>query len=442
MAGMRDGILGAILFGWSVLASAAASYPPEIIPANHKWEIVAGIDGVQHRFVFPDDYPRVSKYPPPVRAQILELAGRAERNIARIRDIGRSFFADARKHSYRMQPDSELGLREVVIAVRENTTDPLLRHAPIIQALPSYSRVHIITPKDLVAMVRDKVAENRELASKTTLHPVDVWVEKTNAGLTYRRPTRWVRDAFLPGRDDTGKPVVFLPPAYTSIRDLTRNDLDFFRHITGSAERQLRLPIFVRGGNLKIVEKGKRRILLIGEREFRYNEEIYLATTQFKPPEQLMIDVLKEISGAEEVVVLPNSDQLFHLDMVMAIPRPGVAAVIDPIDEKHMTPADRAVIRRVRDELTRIAIRRIDIPTTAERIAAYQSPVNGVAFRHATTREQTFLLPEYAEDTAETRGLNAKIRQRYRAAGVRVAPLEERFFPLHGNTHCVIVGIS
>lgn len=442
MAGLRRCLTGMILLGWALAIRAAPGYPPEIIPADHKWEIVAGIDGAQHRFVFPDDYPRLNKYPPQVRSPILEAANRAERNIARIREIGRAFYADARKHSYRMIPDSELSLREVVIAVRETSVDPLARHEPIIRVLPAYSRIHVITPKDLVATVRDKVGSVPGLAQKTTLHPVDVWVEKTNAGLEYRRPTRWVRDAFLPGRDDTGKPVVFLPPAYTSIRDLTRNDLDFFRNITGSAERQLRLPIFVRGGNLKIVEHDKRRILLIGEREFRYNEEIYLATTQFRPPEQLMIDVLKEISGASEVVVLPNSDRLFHLDMVVAMPRPGVATIIAPLDPHRVAREDRAVIRRIRDELARIGIRRIDIPTTAARIAAYQSPVNGVAFRDATNGQRMFLLPEFPEAPAGGQRITERIRQRYRDTGVQVLPLEERFHSLHGNTHCVIVGIS
>lgn len=442
MARLRSGLAGILLLGWTTLVLAGPAYPPEIIPTTHKWEIVAGIEGTQQRFVFPDDYAKLNKYPPQVRSPIIEAASRAERNIARIREIGRSFFADARKHTYRMLPDSELALREVVIAVRENSADPLTRHEPILRALPDYSHIHVITPKDLLATVRSKIGAIPQLEHKATLHPVDVWVEKTNAGFVYRRPTRWVRDAFLPGRDDTGRPVVFLPPAYTSIRDLTRNDLDFFRNITGSAERQLRLPVFVRGGNLKLVEHGRRRILLIGEREFRYNEEIYLATTQFRPPEQLMIDVLKEISGADEVVVLPNSDHLFHLDMVMALPRPGVAAVVAPTDPARVSDEDRTVIRRVREELTRIGVRRVDIPTTAARIGAFQSPVNGVAFRNATTRQRMFILPEFPEQAADPHKLNALIRQRYREAGVRPLPIEERFFSLHGNTHCVMVGIS
>lgn len=442
MAGLRPGLTGAILLFWAAAIRAAPGYPPTIIPADHKWEIVAAIGGEPHRFVFPGDYPRLNRYPPQVAGPILEAAGRAERNIARIREIGRSFFADARKHSYRMIPDSELTLREVVIAVRESGADPLARHEPIISALPAYSHIHVITPKDLIATVRNKVGSIPGLAPRATLHPVDVWIEKTSTGLEYHRPTRWVRDAFLPGKDDAGKPVVFLPPAYTSIRDLTRNDLEFFHDITGGADRELRLPVFVRGGNLKIIEHGKRRILLVGEREFRYNEEIYLATTQFRPPEQLMIDVLKEISGADEVVVLPNSDRLFHLDMVVTMPRPEVAAVIAPLDPEHVPPEDRAVIRRIREELARIGIRRVDIPTTAARIAAFQSPVNGVAFRHATSRQRMFLLPEFPEPTSRAPRTAALIRQRYRDAGVVPVPLEERFYPLHGNTHCVIVGVS
>lgn len=444
MAGLRQCLGGAMLLGLSACAMAAAAYLPDIIPPDHKWEIVAGIDSKRQRFVFPDDYPKLSRYPAPVRAQILEEANRAERNIERIRQIGRAFFADARKHSYRMIPDSELALKEVVIAVRETSPDPLVRHEPIIRALPAYARIHVITPKDLMAAVSEKVRQTPGLAGKATLHPVDVWVEKTSAGLMYRRPTRWVRDAFLPGQDDADKPVVFLPPAYTSIRDLSRNDLDFFRNITGGTDRQLRLPIFVRGGNLKIVEHGKRRILLLGEREFRYNEEIYLATTQFRPPDQLMIDVLKEISGAEEVVVLPNSDHLFHLDMVIAMPRPGAAAVIAPVDPELVDPRDREVILRIRQELDRLGIRRVDIPTTAARIANFQSPVNGVAFRHARSGQRMFLLPEFpptGRARADAR-LTAQIRERYRAAGVRVVPVEERFHTQHGNTHCVIVGIS
>lgn len=424
----------------------AATTVPDIIPAAHQWSVRHRVGNEIRTLTFPDAYAKITDYAPQDRAQILEVARRLERNIDYVRRVGRAFYANPGLGDFRIVPDKDLTLKEVVIAVREQVATPLARHEPILAALPTYTRIHIITPKDSVERVQ-KELQGLRLLNRSTLHPVDVWVEKTERGFAYRRPTRWVRDAFLPGKDAQGKPVQFLPIAYSDIRDLTRNDLGFFEKIVDGPQRVLRMPVFVRGGNLQVATIGNERVLFVGEREFRYNEEIFLATTQYLPPESLLLDVLKRVSGADRIVVLPNSDHLFHLDMVMTLPRPGAVAVIAPIDPDRLDAKDREVIDRVRSEVAKLSgLKRIDVPTTAARVSNFQSVVNAVPFRDAQTGQRSVLLPEYPDQMVQFGGatvaLNKLVRDAFSRTGVKPIPIEERFFPLNGNTHCVIVGVS
>lgn len=436
-----------LVLGVLLLAGVAegAGFPAEIIPEGHRWTVNRRVGGETRRFVFPDAYAQLDSLPAVERRQILDEARRIERNIEHVRQVGREFFGGSQPAGLQMILERELGLREVVVAVREPGEAPLERHWPILDALPKYSRVHVIAPRDSVDMVQRELLGRRMLA-RSVVHPVDVGTEPVGAGFVAHRPSRWVRDTFIPGKDAQGHPVTFLPLAYAGISDLTRSDLDYFESLSYPKARVVRLPVFVRGGNVLLAAAGKEKILFVGEREFRHNAEVFLATTGFRPPDELLTDVLKRVSGADRIVVLPNSDHLFHLDMVMSLPRPGVVALVAPTDPEKLEASDREVIARVRAEIGALRLRIVDVPTTAARIAAFQSVVNVVPFRNASSGRRSVLLPEYPDQAVNRRGrsvsLNALVRAAFGRTGVRPIPLEERFFSNNGNTHCVIVGVT
>jgi hypothetical protein len=422
------------------------SHLSQIIPDGHQWTVTHFMAGENKTFVFPDDYETVQTLPEKDRLHIINIARHFEKNIEHVRKVGRAFYSSPLLGRSTIVADANLNLREVLISTNEQGSRPLARHAPILSALPAYSRIHIIVMEDSLDNAREELLATDRL-ERTRLHPVTGWLEKTPSGFQSRRPTRWVRDAFIPGRDAKGEPVLFFPIAHSNISDLTRNDLIFFKNIPDSGQKVVGLPIFVRGGNIQLITAGNDRIMFLGERELRYNADIFLATTQFRPPDRMLLDILKTISGVDRIVVLPNSDHLFHLDMAMSIPRSGIAAVIAPLDPENLDANDLAVIQGVRAELAKLGVRRIDVPTTAARVASFKSVVNGVPFKNTDTGQASFLLPEFPDeavhlvDKPEPGSLNQLVRDAYSKMSVLAIPLEERFFPMNGNTHCVLIGL-
>jgi hypothetical protein len=431
--------------------AGAADYPPEIIPAAAPW--VFRSTHAQDELVLriPDDLQRLNLLPRTQAQALRSQVERIERNREYIRKIGKRFAARGDLRRYRIKPDYEHRMKIAALSIsHEDATaaDPLWRHRPLIAALPDYTRIVLRAPAEAAAGVQAALGP-AGLAGEVTVVSSQHGLAK-NGSTSVSRPSRWIRDTFFVAHDSQGDDTaLLLPPAYTRIDDLAGNDLTAFEHDRQWADRTLRLPIFIRGGNLHAAEARGRQVLFVGQREAIYHAEAFYFATRHRPPPSQFNDVLRAISGvddADDIITLPNSHHLFHIDQVVMFPRPGIAGIIAPVDPEAVPESDLRVIRETRRLVEAAGFTVIDIPSSAARIAAYRSPVNAVAFLDWKTNRPTLLAPVFPDEKLLVEGrlqsLNRLVVEALERTGVDVIPVEDRFSERQGNTHCALLALE
>lgn len=440
--------LCAELSAGSGLRAAERSYPPEIIPRDASWSIVHPAPGGDMAIRIPDDLWRLSSLPDEIEVNVRAEIARVDKNRGYIRDIARKFFARNDLKRYRIKADYEHTLRVAAMSIAwEDATgpDPLWRHRPLLEALPAYTRVVMRAPREAEAPVREALRRSG-LDQRVTLVPSRRRLPGAQV-TSVSRPSRWIRDTFVVAHDaQGGDTALLLPPAYVRVDELADNDLVAFENDRQWADRTLRLPVFVRGGNLHAAQTGNRQLLFVGERELTYQNEAFQNATRHRSPPSLFLDVMRAVSGTADIVVLPNSDRLFHIDQVLAFPRAGVATVIDPVDPEQLHDSDRRVIETIRRLVREAGFSIIAIPTSAARIAAFRSPVNAVAYRDTRSGRAALLAPSFPDERVHRggreRSLNQMVAEAFASAGVDVINVEDRFSERQGNTHCALLALE
>lgn len=436
------------------LASSPASYSkpidhPLVLPEGGSWTLLAEFAGSEQTFLLPADLPKIKALPKADRDKLLLNIKRIESNQKHVREISRQFFDAVPKPGdveHRLTPEYDRTLTEAIISISSADTHnpkPLARHEPILRALPTYTHIRIVLPAPALANVRKTLGE-LGLSKRATLYPLEEWNKKKPITSRYTRQSRWIRDAFLVGADAGGNLAAFVPLSYASLTVLTRNDLDFVHDQMYPARQVLHIPGFLRGGNLAVADSwnGLRRVF-VGEIEILNNEKNFIYSTGMTPPPALIPEVLKKIVGTSDVTVLPNTDKLFHIDMALNFLAPGIAALIAPLDEEKLEPADRQVLITYRRKLAEKGFRVINVPTTAARVNSFRSPVNALPFVNRDTGRRTVIVPRFEDETvmleSRQQSLNAAIRSAYEREGFDVIFAEDRFSDRWGNVHCVMI---
>lgn len=420
-----------------------------IIPDRIEWKLNTTVDGKAVELSIPKDQGRISSFGKKVQESLLAEIKRVEANQSLAKAIGKSFFQGPPiATTARLSPDYERSLNEVAISVSfadANSENPVFRSLPILKALPPYSKIHLIMPKQAEGAVR-AVLHAEQLIGRSELHPAKGWSKKKENLTEYSRSTRWIRDTFLIGGDENRTPVVFKPLAYARISDLTQSDLNFLDSAWRNKHTIKPLPGFIRGGNVAVADNGAgRRVAFLGHDEINQNEAHYLYATAITPPRDLIPEIIKRIAKVPQVEILPNSTLLFHLDMAVSFISPGVAALLSPIDEKNLGNDEIVVLTTLRKALAANGFKIVNIPTTTTRIKAYQSPVNILPFKNKNSGVQSAIVPWFPDVAVTIDGqpqsLNSAIRKAYEIAGLEVIYAEDRFFDQRGNVHCTIVGL-
>jgi len=418
-----------------------------VIPEKPNWVIEARVDGKSKSFRLPSDLPLIKLLPPEQRNPLLDRITTTEENQKVTRQTALTFFS--RPPDQRLTPDYERTLTEVAISISytdANSPTPLDRHLPILNGLPDYTRIHVVGPTASEAAARKTLIE-AGWSGRFVLHPTTSWnLQKRKIGKN-TRPTRWIRDTFLVGAGSDGKATAFAPLAYANVGNLKDSDLAFLRQKWHEARQVIPLPVFVRGGNIAVGNnRSGARLTLIGADEINRNDEYFRHAAGLTPPSELLPAVIRQIAGPGTLMVLPNSNHLFHLDMAISFPGPGVVARISPIDPKQLAPDDAKVLEAIGKALADKGFRIIDIPTTTARINAYQSPVNAVPYYDKQLAKRRVMVPRFkdAEVTIDQRkqSLNAAIQRAYESAGFEVVWIDDRFSDRGGNLHCALLGLN
>lgn len=405
-----------------------------LVAPGRDWNLRLGPEG-SVALRMPRDAGRIDTLPAPLAAEAKAKLGERAQNVDTLRDSAQQFdraIAGGRLH---LTPEYERDLREVLIAATRLRADgplTILPHAPILRALPGYSRVRVFVPRD------GKTAVERELATLGLTRRAVLMIDDDTAPGAAATP--WVRDQVLVV--DGGERAILATPMRFYPGRLAESDLRHIGRLRARGREVLRVPLFFRSGNLLLGRQG-RRILFLGEGELYLNAVGYVQSSLARPDSDEVTEGFRALAGADQVVVLPNSERLFHIDQYFAPLADGVAALLQPLDPHNLAPEDAAAIEEAGRILRELGFRTVAIPTVAERIANYQSPVNIVPYRDLERHDRAALVPRFADRKVRvngtTRSLNVLVAEAYRTAGIRPVEVDDNFSPLMGNTHCVAV---
>lgn len=357
--------------------------------------------------------------------------------LAALRQTMREFFPVMKTKRVYGVPEYKMDLTEAVMSVDLDTADtenPLFLHEPVLRALPPYSTVFLFAPTSLTPKIRERLMV-LGMSERVRILPKPDEVRRPFGGLT-----RWVRDTMLVARDPLG-PVLLASLAHKDYTNIVFNDLDYLDGLERPNRRLVRLPVFINGGNVLVVAREGRRILLVGSRELTLNRQWMAQGLGLDSAPQDLTGILQAAMQVDEVVVLPNSQHLYHLDMTISPLKDGIIGVLQPTDPAQVAQADREVLTRIRSTLHGLGFKVIDIPTSAQRIKDYQSPANAVPFKDRRNGKKRVLVPQFPEPANQdpAKSLNLKVLAAYRSAGVDPIPVEDRFHLRFGSIHCALV---
>lgn len=423
---------------------ATANHPVDpslgqnLLPNEQRWGLQERLQAGTKSYQLPEQLPDISRLPPARQHRLRELIRQHDLSLRFVKKAIKATRGAVRGGRMHSKPEYLSSLSEIVIGVDRGSFaggTPLHAHEPILNALPAYTRVDILTPERFVPEVRKAIRrlglESRSRVIANPKPPED------------RGTTRWVRDTFLLA-DDGKRQTVFHSLGYQPRRDVFADDLRYLEFMRTSRRQVVTAPLFYRAGNFLLGVQGKRT-LFVGADELIGNKEVYQHTVSHVPPVDAVLDVFAALTGADEVAVLPNTRRLFHVDMYLSFIDDGVVALLDPLDPEALPFEDLSVLHRARQMLTERGFRVVPVPTVAARISQFQSSTNMVPFRHRETGQRMALVPDFPDRLVRRHGreasLNALVEKSLRDAGITPIFVEDRFYPNQGNTHCAVVSL-
>jgi hypothetical protein len=356
-----------------------------------------------------------------------------------------------------VRPEYERRLGEMVFAARRSSDKnyPLSDFADIFTALPSYTQLHLFVPETAVDWAEEELAE---LGLEVRVSVYGVASEFLNgrwkswSDTAVRNSEIWMRDIVLVGATG-GAPRIYQPLAYKATSNLSHNDTNFIRELAGGETRLKVVPFphFIRGGNLEIGETAGRLVAFIGANEVEFNVAALPVLTQDKLggdaiAEGFLQDV-KLVTGADKVVVLPNTRLVFHLDQAMVFLAPGRVGVLKSVDGLRFEPAEERMFSEIRRTLANNGFTIVDIPSSPGHLGRFESSANALLFHNTESGRPTALVPRFpdAEVTWEGRVFKSMmelVAEVYRREGFDVTFVKDAFHALQGNLHCITLPLN
>ncbi len=446
-------VYGLAYAGWLPLPGAQ---PPSLLQrlnvpqSSDPWEIDAIFDGYRVKLSLPQELLKINMLPPQIQNSVRQRIEYRRRNIEVLRRVAVALDRVFESGQIVHLAEHDQTLEHVVMSLPPllQGTNPelsLALHEPVLTALPGYTKVDFFLPDSLIPQVALRLRK-LGIEQRVKLHGQQAY-ELIEGRIPLRHfTTRWVRDLFWTAADQGGRSLLMLPMASYQINDLSRPDNDYVSELDDAQNEVVRAPLFFKGGNLQVAVIGGRRILFIGQDELQLNQSYFYNAFFYFPRPEEVLGLFKQLAGADEVRVLPNSKHLFHLDMVMSVLSPGTVALIEPVDKDALVVEDRRVIAEVRQALTAYGFRIVAVPTLADWVSTFKSPVNIIAFTHRDSGRLSAIVPQFEDRVLLAKGkslsIQQKIKQAYTDAGVETIFTASDFYQFGGNFHCAILPIK
>lgn len=410
------------------------------------WQIDAFFNDYRVKLSLPRDLNQLSQLPPSIEKMVRRRIEFRRRNIDVLRQVAIEFDAVLSNSPPTHLAQHEQTLEQVAMALSaKSVSDPasaLSLHEPLLAALPVYTKINLFLPQELISPVSRRL-RTLGLKSRVRLHGQPE-LESTEDQIFLRRQTTyWMRDVAMTSANRQGHFPLLLPLAFYQINDLSRPDNDYVHELASVQHPVQRVPLFFKGGNLNVGEIGQRRILFIGQNELQFNQQFFYTAFFYFPPLDAVLELLLQLTGADEVRVLPNSKNFYHLDLVMAVIKPGTVALLEPLDKEALLPEDLGVLDQVRQAVSAAGFRIVGIPTLSDWAKEFKSPVNILPFRHRDSGIASVIVPQFEDRLITLKGksysIHKKIKQAYAQAGLTPIFATSGLYRLGGNFHCAVL---
>ncbi len=439
---MRANLWLSLLMGLQLSACTQAEELPRIATPqpNTPWEVDAFIAGKRVQLEMPLTPQAMASLPQSIVSDLQQRQHYRPGNIQAMEQAQQAFAELLNSGKPTMQPEYQRQLNTLLISLHprdsEEQEDPLYRHKPLLEKLPPHTQLVLLVPKHLISAV-EKSLRALKLISRSTINPVNVWAKYESSILLEHSTSRWAQDLFEVVTDGNGKTQLLTPLSRYQIHDLSRSDNDYLQKLASHELGVVTVPLFFRGGNLLLGELGDKKLLFIGERELEKAMGDFYTSLFILPEQDTLVEIMRRMSGADRAVVLPNSEQLFHLDMAMNFIANGKVLLLESLDSHD---SNQQLLNNLNQQLTQLGFEVIRVPTTQARINQYQSVVNSVIYTDPQNQQLKGFVPQFSDSTisisGESYSLNQRVREAYQKAGVEGAFIEERFHSLRGNLHC------
>lgn len=381
--------------------------------------------------------------------------------------------------SYLMQPEYKRTLEKVILTLAINTKD-LSSHMDIIENLPDYTKVLMLTPKANMQFIKAALKKNK-LDRKVKLIPfktreikdADLFVltprkkkmlHKKSRDITLPRGTVWAQDLFEVAHSTNGTPSLLTPPIYkwfiqpkskimaktsSNTKASISSDNTFINNIRAANISLSRIPIAFKGGNILIDQFKGQRIAFCGSDIIRETKALFKKTGGTTPSRAEIRSRLKKYLRVDKVVIVGGKKKqprkLFHLDQAMVLLPDGTAAVTRVFSAtaagKNTKQINEIIkfLADLRGTLRSMGYKIRDMYVSVDDVLNYRYYVNGVPYMNSTTGAKEFLIPLFRGSKT---GINSDIYQEnintLKALGYKVIPVPTKANDHHGGIHCMM----
>lgn len=374
--------------------------------------------------------------------------------------------------SSRMTPEYTRTLNKLVMSLSHKDFSLELQQT-IIEHLPGYTEIIILTPLDHLDWVKNKI-QSSTYGDRVTLIPYETPVleetsyyllfpekEKLQRGDSVNRQvpgvlgTVWAQDLFEVTRNSIGRPLILTSAVHKYYFSPKGNngqvnrDNAYLRNLKTEDFNVQTVPLAFKGGNILFDELNGKKILFCGGDVLNTTRTVWQATNDKVLSDVQIIKMIKEIFNVDSVIMLGSEkiqpSLMYHLDQaILTLPGGliGVARIVRDGKTERMDKDVLAVERflaSARNELVGLGYKVIDIKMSVGNLKKYQHYVNSIPYVDKITGEKTILMPVFpAGQNDFDLKLVADNTRTFQEIGYRVVPVPTKANKLKGGIHCLV----
>ncbi len=372
---------------------------------------------------------------------------------------------------YRIVPEHVRRMRRVVVSLATGETTLEFQHS-LLSRLPGYTRIIVLLPESELQSV---AAGLKGKAYETRVHLITYKTQPlTNRRLYFLSPsaskllavtaesvrhpqgTRWAQDLFEVAVGPGGDLILLAPCVYKiycavdRLSDLSvTSDIPYLDRLSPIGVKVRKLPLVFKGGNILVDVIDGRRVAVCGSDVVRSTRTIWQSFVETDTSDSKIIGMLKEVLGADEVVVVggPRTQPglLYHMDQAVVFLAGGIAGVTRIVGERPASGQEAVDLEEaelflveLRSALRNIGYELVNVDTSARNLLDFQHYANCIPYVDAESGRRTLLMPVFSAPNRSDERLVAVNSATFESLGYEVIHVPSEAHELKGGIHCLI----